>query len=108
MNLLIKSATITDPNSVHNQQTADILIENGIITAIASNIQTDAEIFDAKGQYVSPGFFDLNCNIGELGQETKEDLQTGTKAAAAGGLPAWRLCLTPIRRYIQNRKLNLY
>ncbi|HVV54506.1 MAG TPA: dihydroorotase, partial [Mucilaginibacter sp.] len=34
---------------------------------------------------LSPGFFDLNCNIGELGLETKEDLETGTKAAAAGG-----------------------
>lgn len=85
MNLLIKSATITDPNSVHNQQIADILIVDGVITTIAPGIQTDAEVFDAQGKYVSPGFFDLNCNIGELGQETKEDLQTGTKAAAAGG-----------------------
>lgn len=85
MNLLIKSATITDPNSVHNQQIADILIKDGVITAVAPGIQADAEIFDAAGKYVSPGFFDLNCNIGELGQETKEDLQSGTKAAAAGG-----------------------
>jgi dihydroorotase len=42
-------------------------------------------MFDAKGKYVSPGFFDLNCNIGELGFETKETLETGTRAAAAGG-----------------------
>ncbi len=85
MNLLIKSATITDPNSPHHQQVADILIEDGIITKIAVDIKTDAEVFDASGKYVSPGFFDLNCNIGELGLESKEDLHTGTKAAAAGG-----------------------
>ena len=85
MNLLIRSATITDPNSPFNHQVADILIEKGVITRIAANIQSDAEVFDAAGKYVSPGFFDLNCNIGELGLETKEDLQTGTKASAAGG-----------------------
>jgi len=85
MNLLIKSAIIVDPNSPFNKKVADILIKNGTITDIANNIEADAEVFDAKGKQVSPGFFDLNCNIGELGLETKEDLQTGTKAAAAGG-----------------------
>jgi dihydroorotase len=86
MNLLIKSALIVDPNSSFNQKTADILIKNGVITKIATGITADGvEVFDAAGKYVSPGFFDLNCNIGELGLETKEDLQTGTLAAAAGG-----------------------
>jgi dihydroorotase len=56
-----------------------------LLPNIAAGISSDYEVFDAKGKYVSPGFFDLNCNIGELGLETKEDLQTGTKAAAAGG-----------------------
>jgi dihydroorotase len=85
MNLLITSATIIDPNSPFHQQKADILIEKGVITKIAAGITSDYDVFDAGGKYVSPGFFDLNCNIGELGLETKEDLQTGTKAAAAGG-----------------------
>jgi dihydroorotase len=85
MNLLIKSATIVDPNSSFNQQVADILIKNGTITEIAKNIKADVTVFDATGKYVSPGFFDLNCNIGELGLESKENLQTGTAAAAAGG-----------------------
>src|ERR1700749_1853015 len=85
MNLLIKSATILDPGSAFHQQVCDILIEHGVITRIAEDIEADAEIFDAEGKYVSPGFFDLNCNIGELGLETKEDLHTGTAAAAAGG-----------------------
>jgi dihydroorotase len=85
MNLLIKSATIVDPNSPFNQQVADILIKNGTITEIAQHIKTDADVFDAQGKHVAPGFFDLNCNIGELGLETKETLKTGTEAAAAGG-----------------------
>ncbi|MGF7075924.1 dihydroorotase [Mucilaginibacter sp. 3215] len=85
MNLLIKSATILDPGSSFHQQVADILIENGVITRIADDIDADTELFDAEGKYVSPGFFDLNCNIGELGMETKEDLRSGTIAAAAGG-----------------------
>jgi len=85
MNLLIKSATIIDSNSPFNLKIADVLIEKGIITQIAPEIETDTEIFEAEGKYLSPGFFDLNCNIGEPGLETKEDLYTGTKAAAAGG-----------------------
>ncbi|MBS1533285.1 MAG: dihydroorotase [Bacteroidetes bacterium] len=85
MNLLIKSATISDPGSPFSQQVADVLIEKGQIVKIGKKISSDAETFDARGKYLSPGFFDLNCNIGELGMETKEDLKTGTLAAAAGG-----------------------
>jgi dihydroorotase len=85
MNLLIKSATISDPGSPFYQQVADILIEKGHIVKIAPNINADTESFDARGKHIAPGFFDLNCNIGELGLETKEDLQTGTRAAASGG-----------------------
>jgi dihydroorotase len=85
MNLLIKSATIIDPNSPFNKKIADVLIEKGIIPQIAAEIEADAEVFEAEGAYLSPGFFDLNCNIGEPGLETKEDIYTGTKAAAAGG-----------------------
>ncbi|MGN6178607.1 MAG: dihydroorotase [Mucilaginibacter sp.] len=85
MNLLIKSATIIDPRSPFHQKNADILIEKGYITRIAPGINEAAEMINAEGKYVSPGFFDLNCNIGELGLETKEDLDTGTKAAMAGG-----------------------
>jgi dihydroorotase len=85
MNLLISSATVIDPQSVFHNQVADILIIDGQINKIAQHIEADAAIIDASGKFISPGFFDLNCNIGELGLETKEDLQTGTAAAAAGG-----------------------
>ena len=85
MNLLIKSATISDPGSPFYQQAVDVLIEKGQIVKIAKKIDSDIEAFDARGKHLSPGFFDLNCNIGELGLETKEDLKSGTAAAAAGG-----------------------
>jgi dihydroorotase len=86
MNLLIKSATVVYPASPFHNQVADILIEKGVITKIGSGLSDDkAKVLDATGKYLAPGFFDLNCNVGELGLETKEDLQTGTAAAAAGG-----------------------
>jgi dihydroorotase len=116
MNLLLKSATIIDPNSPFNQKIADILIEKGIITRIAADIEADAEVFEAEDLYVSPGFFDLNCNIGEPGLETKEDLYTGTKAAASGGFTGIALMpntIPPVHskaeiEYILNRsKKNL-
>src|SRR6185503_11165239 len=116
MNLLIKSATIIDPNSTFNKKIADVLIEKGIITQIASEIEADAEVFEAEGAYLSPGFFDLNCNIGEPGLETKEDIYTGTRAAAAGGFTGIALMpntIPPVHskaeiEYIVNRsKKNL-
>ncbi|AMR33224.1 dihydroorotase [Mucilaginibacter sp. PAMC 26640] len=86
MNLLIKSATVIYPASSYNNQVTDILIKNGVIDKIGPSINDDdAIIIDGTGKYIAPGFFDLNCNVGELGLETKEDLQTGTAAAAAGG-----------------------
>ncbi|MEN0053458.1 MAG: dihydroorotase [Mucilaginibacter sp.] len=114
MNLLIKSATILDPGSAFHQQTADILIENGEITRIAEDIEADAELVEAGGKYVSPGFFDLNCNIGELGLETKEDMYSGTSAAAAGGFTGLALMpntIPPVHskaeiEYLVNRAKN--
>lgn len=87
MNLLVKGITIADPNSEFNQQNADVRIEKGIITVIAKNLSPlkNEDIFEANGAVLSPGFFDLNCMIGDPGLETKEDIQTGTAAAKAGG-----------------------
>lgn len=114
MNLLIKSATISDPGSPFYQQVADVLIEKGQIVKIAKKISSDAETFDARGKQLSPGFFDLNCNIGELGLETKEDLKTGTNAAAAGGFTGVALMpntISPVHskaeiEYLMNRAKN--
>jgi len=87
MNLLIKGITIADPNSEFNKQTVDVRVEQGKITAIEKSLSPlkNEEVFAIEGGVLSPGFFDLNCMIGDPGLETKEDIQTGTAAAKAGG-----------------------
>ncbi|HTM98709.1 MAG TPA: dihydroorotase [Pedobacter sp.] len=87
MNLFIKGITIADSNSEFNGQTCDIRIEQGKITAIAKQLSPAKEdqVFIADGAVISPGFFDLNCMVGDPGLETKEDLETLTATAKAGG-----------------------
>lgn len=87
MNLLIKGITVADPNSEFNLKTCDVRIELGKITAIAKKIEQNADekVFQGKGCTLAPGFFDLNCMFGDPGLETKEDIQSGTAAAKAGG-----------------------
>lgn len=86
-NLLIKSATIIFPDTQFRDRELDVLVEDGIVTRIAANIKAEAAktVVNAKGQYLAPGFFDMNVNFGEPGLETKEDIVTGCAAAAAGG-----------------------
>lgn len=86
--ILITSAKLISPSHELNGQQVDILIKDGVIVDIDNKIKaTDnaVQVIDASGAIVSPGFFDLNANIGEPGLETKEDIRTGTAAAAAGG-----------------------
>lgn len=87
-NVLIKSARVAFPDSPFHNKELDVLVENGVIAKISSRIKADAGqaiIFDAKGQYLAPGFFDLNVNFGEPGLETKEDITSGCATAIAGG-----------------------
>jgi dihydroorotase len=63
----------------------DVLVKNGKISKIDNQIDADVDTVDGKGKYLSPGFFDLNANLGELGYENKEDFNTASATAAAGG-----------------------
>lgn len=86
--LIVQNATVLFSNSAFFNKKVDVLIENGLIKNIgkSGSIQAkNATIIDGDGRFLAPGFFDLNCNFGEPGFETKEDLVTGTAAAAAGG-----------------------
>lgn len=87
--MLIRSARITDPGSPYNGQVKDIAIEDGVITLIADQIPSDqgfnGKVFDAQGQHVSPGWFDMNVNFCDPGFESKEDIHSGIRAAIAGG-----------------------
>ncbi|MFC3196239.1 dihydroorotase family protein [Parapedobacter deserti] len=87
-NALIKSARIAFADTPFHGKEMDVLVEKGVIVKIATEITVDNEkvsIFDAKGQYLAPGFFDMNVNFGEPGLETKEDIDSGCAAAVAGG-----------------------
>jgi dihydroorotase len=86
MNLLIKNGRLMDPAS-QTDKTCDILIENGIIKEISSLIEPGGsfDTIDASGLVVSPGFIDIHVHLREPGQEHKEDIETGSRAAAYGG-----------------------
>lgn len=86
--LLIKNGTIVNP-AEKQHEVGDILVENGKIQKIAKEIpvpESDVEVFDAKGLVVTPGLIDMHVHLREPGQEAKEDIHTGTEAAAAGGI----------------------
>ncbi|MDN3588443.1 dihydroorotase [Pedobacter aquatilis] len=86
MNLLVKQVTIADPQSKFNNQQCDVRITDGKIKQIGKlSAEKDETVFEANGAYLTPGFFDLNCAAGDPGFETKEDIQTLTAAAKAGG-----------------------
>ena len=81
--LLIKNGTIVNADEVI---VSDILAVDGIIEKIENDIVEDgAEIIDATGKYVLPGLVDLHVHLREPGQEYKEDIESGSKAAAHGG-----------------------
>jgi dihydroorotase len=64
----------------------DILIENGTIIEIGSNLDIKSgNLIDADGRYVLPGLVDAHCHLRDPGYEYKEDIETGTMSAAAGG-----------------------
>lgn len=86
--LLIKNGTIVNP-AKHQHEVGDILVENGKITQVggkALTLGSDVQVFDAKGLIVTPGLIDMHVHLREPGQEAKEDIHTGTQAAAAGGI----------------------
>lgn len=89
--LLITSVKVILPGNEYHQHTVDVLIEKGKIAQIGNTIKVadkNVETIDGTGKILSPGFFDLHANFGEPGLETKEDIRTGTAAAAAGGFTA--------------------
>ena len=86
MNLLVKNVIIADPQSSFNKQECDVRVVDGQIQNIGKlTANQDETVFEAAGAFLTPGFFDLNCVAGDPGFETKEDIQTLTNAAKAGG-----------------------
>ena len=83
--ILIRRGRVLDPNS-NRDETADVLIEDGRIAAVEASLEVPAaEVIDARGLWVAPGFVDLHTHLREPGQEYKEDIASGGRAAVAGG-----------------------
>jgi len=95
--LLVKNGRVLDPAS-KTDAAMDVLLDGDAITEVAAagKISRDtrgAEIFDATGLIVAPGFIDLHVHLREPGQESSETIETGTRAAANGGFTA--VCCMP-------------
>ena len=83
--LLIRGGTVIDPAQGYNGP-GDVLVDNGVIAAVGQNLGADgAKVIDASGFIVAPGFVDMHVHLREPGEEYKEDIASGTRAAAAGG-----------------------
>lgn len=91
--LLIRNGTIIDP-SQSLEARRDLLIRDGRVAEIAESISADnAEVFDATGLIVAPGFIDLHVHLREPGFEYKETIESGARAAVTGGFTS--VCCMP-------------
>ncbi len=93
MSILIKGGRVIDPGRFVG--VADVLIDNGKITAVGQNLSAPANsrTIHASGKLVMPGFVDLHVHFREPGFEYKETIQSGSAAAVAGGFTT--VCCMP-------------
>ena len=108
MNLLIKGGRVIDP-SQKMDDTLDVLVENGLIKEIGKGLSAAAgvEIIDAAGKYVVPGLIDMHVHLRDPGLEYKEDIISGTRAAAAGGFTSI-VCMPNTKPVIDNKAIASY
>ena len=87
MKILIKGGRVVDPKNDFDK-VADVLVDNGVISEIGENINADGDVtvIDAEGKIVSPGLVDMHSHLRDPGQEYKEDIESGTRSAAMGGI----------------------
>ena len=94
MRLLIKGARVIDPG-IHLDQVADVLVDGGAVASVSATPLGNAadRVIDGAGCLLTPGLIDCHVHLREPGQEHKETIATGTRAAAAGGFTA--VCCMP-------------
>jgi dihydroorotase len=92
--LLLRGGRVIDP-ARNFDASADVLLRDGKVAQVQAGIAapSGARVIDVKGKWVVPGLIDLHTHLREPGQEYKEDIETGTAAAAAGGYTA--VCAMP-------------
>ena len=85
---LIRGGRVLDPGS-ERDAVVDVLVEAGTLVAVDASLEAgDAQVLDAAGLWVAPAFVDLHTHLREPGQEYKEDIGSGGRAAVAGGFGA--------------------
>ena len=91
--LLVKGGRVLDPGQGLDG-TLDLLLENGRVAQLGKRLPArGAQVVDAAGLVVAPGFIDLHVHLREPGREDKETIFSGSRAAAAGGFSA--VCAMP-------------
>ncbi len=83
--LLIKNALVVSPADNINKK-LDILIKDGKIEKLGNNLSSDGQVINAEGLCAVPGLVDMHVHLRDPGQTHKEDIITGSRAAAAGGV----------------------
>ncbi len=92
--LLIKGGRVLDPANGVDLTAGDVLVEDGRIVSVGKDLEAEgAQVVDATGLIVAPGFVDLHTHLREPGFEYKETVETGTQAAARGGFTT--VCAMP-------------
>ena len=91
--LLIKNGRVMDPASCFDN-TADVLLVDGRVAGIGANLSSAGAVqFDASGMIVAPGFIDMHVHLRDPGFEHAETIESGSRAAAAGGFTS--ICCMP-------------
>jgi dihydroorotase len=85
--MILKNARILDPE-IDLDDFLDIKIDGGKITEIGKNISGGRDAIDLSGKVIAPAFVEMHCHLREPGFEEKETIETGTRAAIAGGYAA--------------------
>src|SRR5438067_8073940 len=102
MPIVIKTGRVIDPASA-TDRVADVLIVDGRIAGVAPNLASPAaEVFDATGMIVAPGFIDIHVHLREPGFEHAETIESGSRAAAAGGFTS--ICCMPNTKPVNDSK----
>ncbi|MFQ6133013.1 MAG: dihydroorotase [Armatimonadota bacterium] len=94
--ILISGGRVIDPSQRVDRE-ADVLIRGGLVAEIGVGLAApEAQLIDARDRIVCPGLIDMHVHLREPGEEHKETIQTGTRAALAGGFTT--VCCMPNTR----------
>jgi len=108
MKLLIKNGRLIDP-AAGVDRSMDILIENGKVKEIAASIKKESgcPTIEARDMAVAPGFIDMHTHLREPGQENKESIESGARAAVHGGFTSIA-CMANTEPVNDNRSVTEY